>query len=100
MKQLYESFQLARRNAVDDTNSYYNGPRESRSRESGGLSVFKSGVEMVNFIYGEVEFFDFYKILMIIFEREYINLEGQHTFLDLGCGAGNSFRFITPILIK
>lgn len=55
---------------------------------------------MVNFIYGEVEFFDFYKILMIIFEREYINLEGQHTFLDLGCGAGNSFRFITPILIK
>lgn len=91
MKQLYESFKDARIHAVDDTNSYYNGPRDPR--ESRGLSVFNSGVEMVNFIYGEVEFFDFYKILMIIFEREYINLESKHTFLDLGCGAGNSDSF-------
>lgn len=93
MKQLYESFQNARIHAVDETNSYYNGSKESRPRESGRLSVFNSGVEMVNFIYGEVEFFDFYKILMIIFEREYINLESKHTFLDLGCGAGKSDSF-------
>ena len=81
---MYESFQNARRNAVEDTNNYYNGP----AIESRGLSVFKSGVEMVNFVYGEVEFFDFYKILMTIFEREYVSLEQEHTFLDLGCGAG------------
>ena len=93
---MYESFLNARRDAVDDTNKYYNGP----AKESGGLSVFKSGVEMVNFVYGEVEFFDFYKILMTIFEREYIHLEQKHTFLDLGCGAGIfNFHFFPPVLL-
>ena len=53
---MYESFQNARRDAVDDTNKFYNGP----AKESGGLSVFKSGVEMVNLKYGEVELFNFH----------------------------------------
>jgi SAM-dependent methyltransferase len=47
------------------------------------LPVMKSGVEPVNFVYGEVTFQAFLEVL-----KKVSFLEGE-TFVDLGCGTGN-----------
>lgn len=115
LQKCYNGFKTARRQAVDDTISFFNGSSSERkdirivlktisdnieyfSRKSLSiensepkselLPVLRSGIEPVNFIYGEVEFFEFYKILMTAFENEKSGLKRGFTFLDLGCGAG------------
>ena len=57
------------------------------------LSILSSGVEPVNFVYGEIEFIDFLLLLFNVVNKMSLNnifneREKGLSFVDLGCGSG------------
>lgn len=92
IEKCFENFQIARQKAVEDTDYFFNEKKsaeEERKAESFVLPIFKSGVEPVNFVYGELEFREFYGILSSISQKSWFHSQANECmFLDLGCGAG------------
>jgi len=97
VEERFEMFRIARQKAVVETEKYFNENyefiREERRKlefSDKKISIFQSGVEPVNFIYGELEFVDFYSTLQFVFQNYWLHsLSINNVFLDLGCGAGN-----------
>ena len=48
----------------------------------GALPILKTGLKAINFVYGEVDFCSFCKVLLLL------EIPPSATFVDLGCGSG------------
>ncbi len=75
-----ELYSTIREHTENDTNRYY---LNSSGNSAKSFAVLRAGLECTNFVSGDVDYFDFQRILLIA------GMHDGDSFYDLGCGSGN-----------